>query len=264
MATYSEKLALAAGSVAVATAPVAADAKVVHVQPLSVQLGYGPSSAAWDIDGQYGPDFYLNANQSRVYWSDRTSGGDNWYGGGLINFYSQQNGTINIQAIGSNKLLKQGGLAQLHNSAVVGQTLAGGYNFAASARILGTDVYQHGWRQYPYKTFTGTGWSSWTWTASTKTYLDPAESSSQIFSNLQRGSNTIGFSFDAGGSTHYGWANLYIGGGFAPIVSITNWAFEDQPDTPIHVSSVPAPPAAVPALTLLAMGAAGLRRWRQK
>jgi hypothetical protein len=86
----------------------------------------------------------------------------------------------------------------------------------------------------------------------------------QIFGDLQRGANTIGFSFDANGETHYGWANLHIGNGPDPVVRITNWSYEDEPDTPIHGSSVPAPPAAVPALTLLAFGAAGMRKLRNR
>jgi hypothetical protein len=269
MTTYSEKLALAAGSVAAAAMPAAADAKVIRVQPLSIQLPVVPHNSfsawnytAWDIDGQYGTDFDLTAVRYDIYGWDFTSGGDNWSGGELINFYYLQSGTIKIYGNGSNKLLHKGGMANLHHSAAIGPTLASGYNFKGSARIHTTSVYQAGWRQYPLKTHTTS--SSWVPVGTTSTYISPAVSDSQIFSNLHRGSNIIGFSFDAAGNTHYGWANLHIGGGFAPTVTITDWAYEDEPDTPIRVSSIPAPPAAIPALTVLAMGAAGLRRWRKK
>ena len=47
-------------------------------------------------------------------------------------------------------------------------------------------------------------------------------------------------------------------------LTIEKWAYEDTPDKAIQVGSVPAPLAAVASLTLLAMGAAGLRAQRRK
>jgi MYXO-CTERM domain-containing protein len=47
-------------------------------------------------------------------------------------------------------------------------------------------------------------------------------------------------------------------------LTVRNWAYEDEPDTAIHVEPIPAPPAGVAALTLLGLGAAGVRSWRKR
>lgn len=75
----------------------------------------------------------------------------------------------------------------------------------------------------------------------------------------------IGFSFDHEGTTCYGWAEFTItsGGDFGS-VTIGDWAFEDS-GAPIGVgSTVPEPASAAAGLGLLALGAAGVRRWRKQ
>ena len=77
------------------------------------------------------------------------------------------------------------------------------------------------------------------------------------FVNFQDGSNFLGFRFDNGGSTHYGWAEIDIAGAD---LTITRWAYESDADTAIHVGTIPEPNG----LALLGMGAAGLLAWRNR
>ena len=73
--------------------------------------------------------------------------------------------------------------------------------------------------------------------------------------------------FQIGGNTHYGWvewthtlATLFGGG----LVSVTNWAFEDVPNTPIHIADTMSPVPLPGSLALLASGAGGLLAWRRR
>ena len=45
-------------------------------------------------------------------------------------------------------------------------------------------------------------------------------------------------------------------------LTIEQWAYETTPDTDVIAGTVNAPSSGVAALTLLGLGAAGLRRWR--
>ncbi|ADE54241.1 PEP-CTERM sorting domain-containing protein [Coraliomargarita akajimensis] len=76
----------------------------------------------------------------------------------------------------------------------------------------------------------------------------------------------IGFSFDPDGAgagpTLYGWAELVLssGGSFGS-VTVNRWAYEDS-GAAIVTGVVPEPESASLGLGLLALGAAGVRRWR--
>lgn len=86
-------------------------------------------------------------------------------------------------------------------------------------------------------------------------------------------SGFIGFRFDRNGDLHYGWAAVTLtnGGNFGTF-EISEWAWENTPDTAIMVGATGSSSTAVPeptsftltGLTLLAMGAAGVRRWRKE
>jgi hypothetical protein len=80
------------------------------------------------------------------------------------------------------------------------------------------------------------------------------------------GENVIGFRFDRGLGTdlNYGWAKVEwdLSNQGSESFTITEWAWETDPGKPIH--AVPAPAAAVSGLSLLAMGAAGVRRQRRR
>ncbi len=82
---------------------------------------------------------------------------------------------------------------------------------------------------------------------------------------LRRGDNYVGFRFSNGIDQQklYRWAVINIdvtpgSGG----VTIKEWAYSDIADTPIYTADVPEP--STPALTLLGLGAAGLRAWRAR
>ena len=88
--------------------------------------------------------------------------------------------------------------------------------------------------------------------------------SSHFFLDIEN-DNLIAFSFDPGDGLHYGWARLSLNADFfASEVTISEWAYEEEAGKAIHVGSVPAPPAAAMGLTLLGLGAAGLRAHRQR
>ncbi len=76
----------------------------------------------------------------------------------------------------------------------------------------------------------------------------------------------LGFRFIGSDSqTHYGWANMTMDASFhATTLSVDNWAYEDEPNTAIIVGQIPEPGAVAGGLGALALGAAGLRRWRKR
>lgn len=81
---------------------------------------------------------------------------------------------------------------------------------------------------------------------------------------LGLGQNFVGFVFD----DQLGYADLrfqkYVDGNTVLGLSMTvaAWAYETEVGKAIHVEPIPAPPAGVAALTLLGLGAAGVRSWR--
>jgi hypothetical protein len=82
---------------------------------------------------------------------------------------------------------------------------------------------------------------------------------------LGLGQNFVGFVFE----DQLGYADLrfqkYVDGNTVLGLSMTvaAWAYETEVGKAIHVEPIPAPPAAVGALTLLGLGAAGVRSWRR-
>ncbi len=62
------------------------------------------------------------------------------------------------------------------------------------------------------------------------------------------------------GDTHYGWAKVILHDGPDFELEVADWWYEDEADTEIHVTPVPA--SGLAALTLLGLGAAGLRAQR--
>jgi len=80
-------------------------------------------------------------------------------------------------------------------------------------------------------------------------------------------STYIGFQFNPSGTVLFGWANVTLtnGDGFGTFV-INEWAYDDT-GASIQTgatSAVPEPATYAAGLGLLALGAAGLRRWRQR
>ena len=68
----------------------------------------------------------------------------------------------------------------------------------------------------------------------------------------------IGFRFNTPGGLEYGWATININPA-KQRVTISEWAYNNTPNAPIHV-----PEPSTAALTLLGLGAAGIRAWRAR
>lgn len=76
----------------------------------------------------------------------------------------------------------------------------------------------------------------------------------------------IGFSFQPGSTVLYGWAKLTVNISNTDVLLISEWAYDDSGSviTAGDGAVVPEPAETVAGLGLLALGAAGLRRYRQK
>ena len=73
----------------------------------------------------------------------------------------------------------------------------------------------------------------------------------------------VAFRFDSGRGLQYGWAAMFLDlDSSRTSLTIEQWAYETTPDTDVIAGTVNAPSSGVAALTLLGLGAAGLRRWR--
>lgn len=72
----------------------------------------------------------------------------------------------------------------------------------------------------------------------------------------------MGFHFNPSGTTLYGWAEIVLssGGSFGEF-EMVRWAYEDS-GAAIQVGAIPEPETIAVGLGMLALGAAGLRRWR--
>jgi MYXO-CTERM domain-containing protein len=244
---FTEKAALATSAVSLAAAPMIADANVVQGTggPVSVSFADLPSGAGfqavdvpWDVDGANGADFFLYA--SRVVSTYVSGSGANvefryGYNGIANRAYSNAQGNgIGVVANASTT-----GLARMAVSSRVGLTLAAGQYLITSAAAVATAGYNV---QY------GTG--------------SYGASSAVPLGGLLPGMNKIGFAFDVNGDTHYGWAEIVLHGGPNFELEVANWWYEDEADAEIHITPVPA--SGVAALTLLGLGAAGLRAQRRR
>lgn len=74
----------------------------------------------------------------------------------------------------------------------------------------------------------------------------------------------FGFKFTSSGNTHYGWAEMTLSSGSQPWATINEAWYNDTPDGEVTVGVVPEPAEIGLGLGALALGAAGLRRMRQK
>ncbi len=223
---YKGRIALAAGSLsALAVSAAECDAAIVHVtgSPVTMNLDAADGTQeTWDVDGDSQRDFYLTKFDP-VF--DYGGGGDD------INISSlSANGQGFVNGPGNPHYAD---IQRLNAGLVVGPTLAAGYFFGTSTtsrNLLGSDGY-------PGPVFG----------------VNP-----QGFADGQDG--FVGFAFESGGETHYGWATLNIDLNLPGTVTISEWAYESSANAPIVVGAVPEPSS----LALLAMGAGGLAAWRHR
>ena len=74
----------------------------------------------------------------------------------------------------------------------------------------------------------------------------------------------FGFKFTSSGNTHYGWAEMTLSSGSQARATINEAWYNNTPDGEVTVGVVPEPAEVGLGLGALALGAAGLRRMRQK
>lgn len=221
---YNTRIALAAGSLTALAVPATeCDAAVVHVtgSPVTMNLNAANGSEeTWDVDGDSVRDFYLRKFDNP---------GD--YGPG------SQGIQLNSLAANGEGFVNSTGnpngadIQRLNTGFVVGPTLAAGYFFGTSTTSRGMLRSTF----YP------------------AAFFGP---NPKGFTSGQDG--FMGFAFESGGDTHYGWATLNIDLTLPGTVTISEWAYETNPNTAIAMGAVPEPSS----LALLALGAGGLAAWR--
>lgn len=228
---FTDRLALAAGSLgALSAGATDAAADIIHVTgaPVTLNLGSGPTSVDWDVDGDHGADFRLSKVQSTLSYTYRR-----------LNL--QSNGLNGRGIVG--KVPASGHVFQnLMSGLVVGPTLAAGYY---------RDAGGHANRQVVI----GSNFSGFT------------QGRFGAVRDFTSGSpGFIGFAFDAGGTELYGWANVTFDVGFNGSATINEWAYENMGNS-IMVGQTSSMSAAVPepsSLGMLALGACGLAAWRRR
>ena len=108
--------------------------------------------------------------------------------------------------------------------------------------------------------------TSFSWETSIQSFFSNAGTSQEDSGGLTNNiSSYIGFRFDGDRATSgrqnlFGWAR--VTSGTSTLFTIHEWAYEDVLEEAIAVGIVPEPTSA--SLGLLALGAAGLRRWRKE
>ncbi len=227
--SYTQKISLAAGSLS-ALYLLPAQANIIYGNtPVSLNFNVADgASVNWDVDGANGADFRLRKSGSfstgYIFFASQTTSNAPMNGRGLV---GPTFFTDNVQALAKSFWVGP----TLANSYVWGRGSTSGTNSrnamqtSGSAYIIGYD-FNYGFNP---------------------------------------GDNYFGFRFLSGTDLLYGWAtiNFDLTGG---IVTIKEWAYNDTADTPIHIAdttnAIPEP--STPALTLLGLGAAGLRAWRAR
>lgn len=77
-------------------------------------------------------------------------------------------------------------------------------------------------------------------------------------------SGYIGFRFGSESDTRYGWASVtFTTGGLTGMMQINEWYYENEGNGILVGSTVPEPSQYASGLAVLALGAAGVRRWRK-
>lgn len=257
MTSYVQKMGIAAGSVSLAAVPTMADAALSHVtgSPVSVSFLDVPTSTGgavnvpWDVDGQDGADFSLVGALLYGFESSTASGAKSEFRFGYNFIYAGTFNTggpglpLNGAAIGVANDVVGGGapfLAPLPNSFVVGPTV-GPYSWIGGIA--------HGAAVARYFS-TGGSLTN--------------QSTSSYYPGAASGTFNIGFLFNSSAGLHAGWANVTVDNGPDWQLTINEWVYESDPETPVHVPDVPVPATIVPAIAMLGLGAAGLRRMRKR
>jgi hypothetical protein len=210
--------------------------------------------AYWDVDGTGGADFALFRGPGiggtipgrRLFLTSNNPNGD----GQALNGQGFVVHTFaTVPATANGKFFAAMGTVQ--TSQRVGPTLGSGLLWGRAGANNPTMTY----RSLLVRNAAGTA-------------AVPAQSAAVIgpkMQGFQAGNNYFGFRFLQGGNTLYGWGvlNLDLGGdGLGASATITEWAYNDVPNSSIHVPDVPEPSTAY--LALIGLGAGGVRAWRSR
>lgn len=236
--SFASKLALAAATGPAVVAAGTADAALVTVStPLSISFTDLPEpilanrpeleAVLWDVDGDGYTDFVLQAQRSDFF----SSSGIVW-GVNNKNDVSKYRYFLNSGGFWSRSTLNGIGFFR--------QPL--GWNPAIPASVTPvTGPYSLGQGVTLSRSFQMTSY-----VPRYATYY--SFSTIGLGAGFSEGDNNIAFAFKSGGNTHYGWAivNLTDAPDFRP--TIKQWTYETEPDTPVHVGSVPVPAMLAPSL----------------
>lgn len=263
----SEKLSMIVGATSLAAIPTNASAALVTVSnaPLSVSLTTSPlgngtshwqdcvtEHLPWDVDGAYGPDFAIDMG---VCGYHRTKPWDP--GGNAFRSIEWRGGAIR--------------LVNALNGVGFGNTYG-----PANLTAPNSEVFDPRYCYTPQACYTRLWKLAIANSGSVYRYYGSGRTRQDIYTNLGYFGNSSGernllFTFNANGNMHFGWAVLSLEAFPIWSATIKEWTYETEPETPIHVGSratdvepVPLPPAIVPALTMLGMGAVGVRSWRKR
>lgn len=231
-------------STALAAAHNGADGAIVQ----SATLGGGlrapfNSSADWDVDGDGTSDFRL-FGASVIYTTTFFTFPVPTVSGGTTIVMSTNTFPVATISIGSMNELNGGrfvaplaavsdGIAKLPSGILVGPTMTN-YKFFPNAQTaitmtsygsVGADASQGGW-SVPTTGF-------------------------------------FGFRFTSGPDTYYGWGVMTLDGQFGGGFRIDEAYYESTPGAAITVGTIPEPRQVATGLAALALGAAGVRRWRR-
>jgi hypothetical protein len=213
-------------------APTGAEAALIEVNDRPVSLSFrtvSGSSAEWDVDGNGTSEFRLFKDRSDLY---------------LVSYLLNGRGLIGpANAAGPGSYPDE--VRALQQSFIVGPTLAYGYVWGKDSTYRNALLpYDNGnvggpnfWLGYDFLGFTG-------------------------------GDNFFGFRFLKDNELLYGVGVInfdFVNG----IVTIDRWAYESTPNTPVHVTAIADNVTTIPepgtaSLTLLGLGAGGVRAWRAR
>jgi|GEM_PF-1295734 len=283
--SFAERMTLAMGTVSLAAAPVAADASLITVTPSvgSVKISFSDphmTIVPWDVDGVGQREFELelrlfqgsgpkyNNTGSRIALDSILSTS---YVAGMGTNITPLNGR---GFVGKPKMFISGTFVStyadeqvnvLPSSFNVGPTLAGTYTF-------GDNPVQN-IRHLLSRT---NSTSSYGASVINRSYFGARDLVTSGGGTAGGGLHIIGFRFDPGDGLHYGWAEVDIDL-MGESVEIVRWTYNDEAGQPVHVATeagpVMPPPGVpevsplatmVPGLTLLGLGAAGVRRLRER